>query len=36
MDIIESLTLIADLDICRGISLNSWPVVSSMDDLVDK
>ena len=36
MDITESLTLIADLDVCLGISLDGRLVVSCIDDLVDE
>ena len=36
MDITESLTLIVDLDICLGISLDGRLVVSCIDDLVDE
>ena len=35
-DVTESLTLITDLDICFGISLNGWPVISCTDDLMDE
>ena len=35
-DVTESLTLITDLDICFGISLNGWPVVSCTDNLIEK
>ena len=36
MDITESLTLIIDLDVCLGISLDGWLVVSCTDNLVDE
>ena len=35
-DVTELLTLITDLDICFGISLNGWPVISCTDDLMDE
>ena len=35
-DVTESLTLITDLDICFGISLNGWPVIFCTDDLMDE
>ena len=35
-DVTEPLTLITDLDICFGISLNGRPVISCTDDLMDK
>ena len=35
-DVIESLTLITDLDICFSIRLNGWPVISCTDDLMDE
>ena len=35
-DVIEPLTLITDLDICFGISLNGRPVISCTDDLMDE
>ena len=35
-DVIESLPLITNLDICFGISLNGWTVVSCTDDLMNE
>ena len=35
-DVTKSLTLITDLDICFGISLNGWPVIFCTDDLMDE
>ena len=35
-DVTESLTLITNLDICFGINLNGWPVISCTDDLMDE
>ena len=35
-DVTVSLTLITDLEICFGISLNGWLVVSCTDDLMDE
>ena len=35
-DVIESLTLITDFDICFSISLYGWPITPCTDDLVDE
>ena len=35
-DVTVSLTLITDLEICFGISLNGWPVISCTVDLMDE